>query len=351
MQRLIRCLTSLTIVLSAGCGGGGGGVPQNPGLLAGSTGSPASAAIVNVGAQPAADADIDKGMILSRLDVVIAADATVAQVNAAFAAVGATSITAARAGSLAMSVAVPRQANAEALEALAATLEAQPGILAALPAPLAVLARAPQPPANADVDFGYLQRARFPAAWNARAAAGNCASSKTTVIVADMFHRPLDALYAQFPAQVPGVVDLGQGSAPPTGNVPEFHGHNVLTTLAAALDATVPTGANPFPECLDIKALQIHGLTPYGITAALEDALVASSGKMVVNASFGWDGCGAPATERTHPLAPPTPVPASPASARPSTSPRAPTARCPSRRPARCGSRRRPVQPRRACRR
>jgi hypothetical protein len=293
-MRLRPRLTSLTFAFAmVACGGGGGGNnPLGNGPLAGDGASRASAAMVNVAAQPAADADIDNGLILTRLDVVIAADATVAQVNAALVAVGATSITAARAGSLAMTVAVPRQANADALAALAATLEAQPGILAALPGPQALPTLAPPSPADADADFLYLQRGRFPAAWNARAAAGNCTNNKVTVIVADMFARPPDVLYAQFPVQVPGVTELGSGSAPINPLLPRSHGHDVLTTLAANLDATVPTGANPFPECLDIKALQLTGLSPYGITAAIEDALAAASGKVVVNTSIGWDACG-----------------------------------------------------------
>jgi hypothetical protein len=294
-MRFTPWLTSLTFVLAmVACGGGGGG--NNPlanGLLAGDGASRAAAAMINVAAQPAADAEIDNGLILTRLDVVIAADATVAHVNDALARIGATAIVAMRAGMPAFTVAVPRQASADALAALAATLEAQPGILAALPSPQVVVTRAPPAPANADVDFAYLQRARFPAAWNARAAAGNCANNKVTVIVADMFTRPLDALYAQFPSQVPGVTELGLGSPPVVNSLPEFHGYNVLTTLAAALDATVPTGANPFPDCLDVKALQLYGLTPFGITAEIEAALAASSGKVVVNASIGWDSCGA----------------------------------------------------------
>lgn len=303
MQRLTRWLTTLTFAFAmAGCGGGGGGnnPPLASGPLAGDGASRAGAAMVNVAAQPAADADIDNGLILTRLDVVIDADATVAQVNAALASVGATAITAARVGSLAMTVAVPRQANADALAALAATLEAQPGILAALPGPQAMLALAPPPPANGDANFLYLQRARFPAAWNARAAAGNCANNKITVIVADAFEHPADALYTEFPTQVPGVTGLGSGS--PSDAVHD-HGRDVLTTLAAKLDATVPTGAHPLPDCLDLKAVRvIGGLNPYAITAEIEAALAASSGKAVVNASFGWsDACGAPDESGVHP--------------------------------------------------
>jgi hypothetical protein len=296
MQRLTRWLTTLTFAFAmVACGGGsdgGGGANQPAGLLAGEAGAPALAAVVNQPAQPAADADIVNGSILTRLDVVIAVDATVGQVNTALGGVGAT-IAAMRAGTPVLTIAVPRQANGEALSALAATLEAQPGILAALPGVEAVVNVAPPSPADVDADFLYLQRARFPSAWNARAAAVNCASNRVTVVVADAFHRPIDALYAQFAGQVPAVADLGAGSAPADG-FDGFHGYDVLTTLAANLDATVPTGANPFPDCMDFKAVQVKALSAHAITVAIESALAASNGKVVVNASFGWDACGVP---------------------------------------------------------
>ncbi len=46
----------------------------------------------------------------------------------------------------------------------------------------------------------------------------------------------------------------------PVDNLDGNHGYDVLATLAAKLDATVPTGANPFPDCLTLKALQIGTL-------------------------------------------------------------------------------------------
>jgi hypothetical protein len=308
MKRLSHWFATLTFALAmTACGGGGGGTNQPAGLLAGDTASPALAAVVNVAAQPAADADIVNGAILTRLNVVFAADATVGQVNAALGGIGAT-IAAARAGAPALTIAVPRQASADALAALAATLAAQPGIVAALPGADVVLNVAPPGSASADADFLYLQRARFPAAWNARSAAGNCANNKVTVIVADAFLRPIDVLYAQFadrpgqPGQVPGVADLGSGSAPRNALDPNLHGYDVLTTLAAKLDATVPTGANPFPDCMDLKAVQISGLDLYSIMAEIEAALATSTGKVVVNASFGFrDQCGTPNAAGAHP--------------------------------------------------
>jgi hypothetical protein len=295
-RRLCGWLTAAMLGLLAACGGGGGGGGGNTaptdGRLSGADSATALSAVTDFAPQPAAADDVVNGLILGRLDVVFAADASVGQVNAALDSVGA-SIVAMRAGSAAMTVAVPRAADAAALQALADTLQAAPGIVAALPGPAPLFAVGPPSPAGDDVNLRYLQNARFPAAWNARRAAGNCANDKVTVIVADAFHRPADALYNEFATQVPALDALGSGAVA-AANTTGFHGYDVLTTLAAALDATVPTGANPFPDCLNAKAVQIAGLNPYGITAAIEAALAASSGKVVVNASFGWDACGVP---------------------------------------------------------
>lgn len=299
MQRLFRGLMSLGLALAvAACGGGGGGgeAPQIPGLLAGDPASPALAALTDKAPEPAVAADIVNRLILTRLEVVLAADATVGQVNSALAAVGAT-VSSTRAGLPAFTVAIPRQASADALRALAARLRAQPGVAAVLPAQEAGISLAPPAPADSAANLAYLHDVHFPAAWNARsAAAGFCAGNKITVIVPDYFHRPIDVLYTQFAAQVPAVAELGSGSvaaASPTG----FHGYDVLTTLAAKLDATAPTGANPFSECLDLKALQLTSLGSLDISLAIDAAVAATTGNVVVNASWGFgDDCGDPCT-------------------------------------------------------
>lgn len=280
----------LSLMLAA-CGGGGGGADaasRSTAVLAGDPASPALAALVNMAPEPAAATDIVNGLILTRLDVAIAADASVGQVNAALATVGGT-IVAMRAGLPALTVAVPRQNGPEALQALASTLRAQPGIRAVLLGRAAGLDVAPPAPANAEAAINHLQQANFPAAWNARAAAGTCAD-KVTVIVADSYHRPI-VLDSGFATQVPGVTDLGLGSVDPLSEQ-GFHGYDVLTTLAGKFDNRVPTGVNPFPECLNILALQMAGRTDLGRIVELDQALLGTTGKVIVNTSYGFgDAC------------------------------------------------------------
>ena len=226
----------------------------------------------------------------------IAADATVGQVNSALESIGA-SIAGMRTGVPAITVAVPRQDDGAALQAIADTLGAQPGIRMVLLPKVPTVQVAPPAPANTQESLGYLQLTKFPAAWNARAAASTaCSSERVTVIVVDKFHRPIDALYAEFLAQVAGVTDLGTGTVA-AGALEGFHGYDVLTTLAAKLDATSPTGANPFPECMDIKAIQLQGLTAHQISLDIAAVLVDTAGKVVVNASYSFqEACGDQAT-------------------------------------------------------
>ena len=77
----------------------------------------------------------------------------------------------------------------------------------------------------------------------------------------------------------------------------------MLGTLAAAIDDAVPTGANPFPGCLTIKAVNVAGLTYVAENFAIQQAIPAS-GKTVVNTSLGFDNCGNPCTPENLRIAP-----------------------------------------------
>ena len=114
------------------CGGGGGGGNPPVGLLAGDPAAAALPALARVIPVAAAPEDIAAGgVLLTRLSVTLRPDATIGQVNAAAQLVGATSITFSQTGSDTLTLAVPRQADADAdaLEALALRIEGQPGIL------------------------------------------------------------------------------------------------------------------------------------------------------------------------------------------------------------------------------
>lgn len=90
-RELISYLAGLLLAaLIAACGGGGGGggggappAPHGSVLLAGPPSTPAPDALINLPPRGADPADIVNGVILTRLELRLAPDATVGQVNAA----------------------------------------------------------------------------------------------------------------------------------------------------------------------------------------------------------------------------------------------------------------------------
>ena len=260
----------------------GGYTPPTGVVLQGGGTTPAVAALVRKDPVGALPQDIVDHTILTRLDVAIRPDATVAQVNAMLAAINGGIVTM-RPLFPVITVAVPRQADATALEALAATVRGMPGIRLAIPARTLDVSIAPPAPLNDVANFLHLQDARLPAAWNANALA-DC-TQKTSVLMADVFVRPLPAAYAAFTTQVPNVQALGDSTD-------VTHGYDVTAVMAAALDGVAPTGANPFPECLDIRALNVGNLSTVEWSIAIEAALPAT-GNVVLNASLQFsDECG-----------------------------------------------------------
>jgi len=257
-------------------------------LLEGSSDALALTAIVDVPPLAAESTDIVDDFLLTRLDWVVARDATVGEINGALAAIGG-GIVGMRSGRPALVVAVPRQADATALGALATASRGLPGVALAFPGRQGGVSVAPPSPANGEDYIGYLRDAGFPAAWNARGAIGDCAGERVPVIVADFYHRPKDSLYNDFSAQLPGVVEAGVGSVD-AENLRGYHGYDVWTTLAAGLDETPPNGAFPFPECLRPIALQLAGQSAHGQLFALEWALP-SDGHVVVNHSVSFATC------------------------------------------------------------
>ncbi|MEO7244378.1 MAG: S8 family serine peptidase [Rubrivivax sp.] len=292
MQRLLGLLTSLALAFAVtACGGGGGGggqTPQTPGLLAGEASAAALPALPAVEPSPAEAADIDGGVLLTRLSVTLRADATIGQVNAAAQRVGALSFTFAQPGGTAITLAVPRQANAAALDALAAQLEGQPGILFASAgrqvAPLELPASGGST-ANSG-DFEHLLATRFPAAWNVRRAAeAGCSGRKVTVIVPDLyFGTPSD-----FSSQLEASFSFDRTLAEPTSNQSaDSHGFRVVGTLAAKFDSLPSTGANPAPACLTLRLVNVHGLTGWELVAATIAAVRRDSGPVIVSSSVGY---------------------------------------------------------------
>lgn len=291
---LASCAALLLSCSDRGCGALKSS-PDEGVLLEGNPAAPALAALSDLPVVPSFGAELANGLMLTRIDAAIRPDATIGEVNEALSAIGG-GIVGMSAGVPLLVIAVPSQKDAAGLESLTATLLKQPGIRAAFPGRATPTQLAPPgAPANEELALRHLADARFPAAWNVASLAANC-PEKTTVLVADYFTRPLPAnsAYTRFPTEVSGVDTNGPGGRD-TRDTGTFHGYDVLTTLAAGLDANIPTGANPFPACLDIRTVQVPGLTRIGLTLEIGKVLsLVRSAKMAVNTSLGAFSCSEP---------------------------------------------------------
>lgn len=290
------CALFLLAGLLTACGGGGGGgardAPSATPLLAGNGADRALAALPNVSPTRAAREDIENGVLLSRISVVLKLDATVADVNAAAQAVGATAFAFARANSPFLTLSVARQANAAALEQLAARLNGLAGIVFAdaarqiqpLVLPQADGNTAPTAPVS---DLDHLLATRFPAAWNVRRVAEkDCGANKVTVLVPDLYF----GLPPNFEDQMQGAASAGELLVDPLpGQTPEPHGYQVVGTIAAKFDAELSHGANPSVACLQIRIVDGFGYDLYALMDKLIEAIKRESGPIIVSSSVGYN--------------------------------------------------------------
>ena len=185
----------------AGAAGDSPTAPSGPTMLPGSPASPALAAITDLMPVPAADADVIDGTILTKLDVWLEDRATVGQVNAALAGIGAR-IVAMKAGGHAITVGFERVANEAALSQKRKQIESFPGVALAELALTPTATTLPAAPGNSPDNVGHLFASRFPAAWNASArATKGCEANPVNLIVLDFFGFFLPET---FDSEVPG---------------------------------------------------------------------------------------------------------------------------------------------------
>src|SRR6185437_1757981 len=220
-------------------------------------------------------------IILTRLELRFAADATVGQVNNALRAVDGGIVSMSR-GFPVVAIALPRPPSVTALQAIADRLSAAPGITWAFLAREA--AEQVLPASASSTQDQQLLPLRFPAAWNAmQLALQDCTTRKVPVLVADNFVRPAPPSHIGFASQVPNFLP-----SPPDDSGDDTHGYDVTTTLAALFDDHSLTGANPFSQCLDVTAVQIGGL---GAFQAIDRVVrnFPSSGPFILNYSIGFN--------------------------------------------------------------
>ncbi|NKE73727.1 S8 family serine peptidase [Candidatus Manganitrophus noduliformans] len=301
----------LTFFLSAcgsGGGGGGAGAPGDPVDPPDGTDPPAiqlagdPAVLVlpqlpNVSPVRAPLEEVDAGLLLSRVSIVLNRNATVADFNAAAQKLGATAIAYSRTNSPFLTLIVPRQSSGATVKRLAALLRNQPGILLSVPG-RQLEGKAFPPGDGAHLD--HLWPAGFPAAWNLRALAeADCGSRKVTVLVPDLYAGEPPG---GFRDQVPGAAENFDvtPTQPSNQRGVNLHGYEVAAVLAGRFDGTPPTGANPFPDCLKIVPVNLAGLDFFQAVEVLRTAVEREEGKAVVNASVGYPItlCGSAGNDR-----------------------------------------------------
>ena len=234
-----------------------------PPLIAGDETLLVSKTLTRTRDKPAAATDISNGFLLTRLLVLLTPTTTVAQMNAAARAVGATAITSSEPNSLAVVLAIPHQTDVAAAQSVAKSMRAQPGIAFAWPGQMARPSVLPELSPGSSVSplgLNHLLASRFPQAWNARnAAPADCLPRSVNAYVFDLFgdigSRP------KFLSQVPAgdfIFDPeGVAASLPARSL--GHGYDVALTLAAKFDADAPTGADPFSDCVLVHQREAGG--------------------------------------------------------------------------------------------
>jgi len=244
------------------------------------------AATTDLAPKAALRSDIVNGVILTKLDVMLAPGATVGQVNAALAAVDG-AIVYMRAGSPFLTVGVPRQADAAALAALAQVFQSQPGIAAVSPGREGEAKMLPDGATGMAIpELDHLLPTRFPAAWNAFSSI-SLPCEPVTVLIADTFGSFVNDTTA-FNNEISDIEITGEFT-----DDDEQHGYQVATTLAAGFDAANPTGAAPFfiGQCVDLIGVQMGGLTVAEQLGAIV-AQMPATGKFILNYAWGdFDTC------------------------------------------------------------
>jgi hypothetical protein len=267
-------------------------------LLPGAAGTLAATAVFDMPPGGVDKTQVDNGIIMSRIDVHLAPEATVAQVNAALAQV-AGGIVSMASGSLAVTIALPRQPSVPALQSVVQTLRGMAGIRFARLARRLNVTDLPLPtPLTAAnlATVAQLLPSRFPAAWNAKRlivdADDKCLPSvqKVPLLVADTFGPEPST----FRADVPAYGFLLGGPMSGLADEEVGHGYAMALTAAAAAGGSVLLGANPFNDCLSIAMVQTAGQSVDEIARSTAAALarIPAGQKVVVTNSQAYpDDC------------------------------------------------------------
>ncbi len=275
----------------SGNGGGGGDVlDPNPNgvLLDGDPGSPAQQALDELPPSPVPEADINNGLLTTRLIAILAPGATVGSVNTALEAINAR-VVSMTSGSPFLSLKVPAVADAGAAQALASALRSSGAFIYAAPAHGVATDRItlaePQrsmPPDN----VSHLQYIRAYQAWNAKELA-IANDDEIPVIVPDSYASSIP--HGDISAQ--SIVGFGGINPLPGPDVyPGNNGFVVSGIIGADVDEDGATGINPAPgDLLDIQSMPTGGMTWADVFWNIAYRVATNGDRVVVNTGLAYN--------------------------------------------------------------
>lgn len=233
-------------------------------------------------------ANIDGTLIRTRLLAVIAAEATVEQVNAALRSIGGGVGTSFQ-GSPLISIVVPPVANEAAALEFAARLQQTGAFSDVTPSyavsPINAIPREARVPLPSQ--FAHLQLSRAPAAWNLRELLSS-GTQRTPLIVADVFNR--SQINATAAADIS--IDFGDSLRTET-HVLGAHGWHVAAIAASDFDGLPDTGVHPAAT----QRMPVLGV-PVSLSGEWEVSLITlyramrglpDNAKFVLNTSLGYN--------------------------------------------------------------
>ena len=293
LRHFILIIGVVMIGLVSGCGKPEDTAAIDNGLITGAVESSAVDSVSQREPKAASPVDREKGVILTRLDVVLEPGATIGQVNAALESISARIVTS-EPGSPFVTVEVARQSSVDDLSKLSQTLSEQPGIAVAFIGQEAATRNAPE--YETDPVVTHLEAGNFFAAWNAYSNTLDCIVDPIKLVIVDKF-----GSLSSLPDGMSAKIDKELPKYNLIGNVLDdgkTHGWDVAAIAAADFSPSDNTGAMPFSDCIDLTLLSVSGLTQSQQLQAISQYLHSLNDIAVVNYSLGFkdrcdNGCDA----------------------------------------------------------
>ena len=293
LRHFILIIGIVMIGLMSGCGKPEDAAAIDNGLITGAAESSAVDSVSTREPKAASPVDREKGVILTRLDVVLEPQATIGQVNAALESIDARIVTS-EPGSPFVTVEVARQSSVDDLTNLSQVLSKQPGIAVAFIGQEAATRNAPE--YETDPVVTHLNAGNFFAAWNAYSNTLDCIVDPVKLVIVDKFGSLSslpDGMSAKTAKELPNYNLIGN-----ILDDGETHGWDVAAMAAADFSPSEKTGAMPFSDCVDLTLLSVSGLTQSQQLQAISQYLHTLNDIAVVNYSLGFkdrcdNGCDA----------------------------------------------------------